>query len=60
MSVHITGNKIRATGKDANGLFIAMASDERLLEWNKKQTGSEEFRTMVKEAIAARNIQSAE
>lgn len=56
MSIHITKNRIRATGSDANGLFIAMAPDDTLLEWEKNQTGSEEFQRMVKEAIKARGL----
>jgi hypothetical protein len=56
MSIHISKNKIRATGSDANSLFIAIAPDETLLEWEKKKTGSEEFQRMVKEAIKARGL----
>jgi hypothetical protein len=37
--------------------MIAMSSDEQLSEWEKKKIGSEEFQTMVKEAIAARKQQ---
>ena len=56
MSLHISKNHIRATGSDANGLFIAMAPDEQLITWEKAKTGSEEFQRMVKEAIAARGL----
>ncbi len=56
MSIHITKNRIRATGKDANALFICMAPDETLLEWEREKHGSEEFQQMVKEAIVARGI----
>jgi hypothetical protein len=56
MSIHISKNRIRATGADANGLFIAMAPDDQLLEWERAKIGSEDFQRMVKEAIQARNI----
>lgn len=56
MSIHISKNRIRATGNDANGLFVAMASDEQLLDWDKSHHGSEDFQRMVKEAIAARGL----
>lgn len=56
MSMHISKKRIRATGKDANGLFIAFMSDEDLLEAEKNKTGGEEFQQMIKEAIAARGI----
>ncbi len=59
MSLHISKNRIRAAGSDANGLFIAMSSDETLLAWAKQKHGSEEFQRMVKEAIAARNLSAA-
>ncbi len=59
MAIHITKQGIRATGsKDANGLFIAIAPDEKLLEWKRDKRGSEEFQQMVKEAIAARGLSS--
>lgn len=58
MGIHVTKNKIRATGADANSLFIALMPDDQLLEAEQKKTGSEEFQRMVKEAIAARNLQS--
>lgn len=58
MAIHISKNGIRATGGDANGLLIAMADDARLLDWEKKQTGSEAFQRMVKEAVAARGLHS--
>lgn len=54
MSIHITKNKIRATGNDANGFLIAMSPDSQLLKWEQGKHGSEEFQQMVKEAIAAR------
>lgn len=60
MALHILKKRIRATGSDANGLFIAMASDERLREWDQNQTGSPEFQRMVKEAIEARAKQKGE
>ena len=56
MSIRITKNSIRATGGDANGLFIAMAPDETLIEWEKQKVGSEEFQKLVKAAIAARGL----
>lgn len=56
MSIHISKNRIRATGSDANGLFIAMMSDETLLESAKSKTGSEQFQKMVLEAITARGL----
>ena len=56
MSIRISKNKITATGSDANGLLIAMASDETLLEWEKEKHGSEEFQKMVTEAISARGL----
>lgn len=56
MAIHISKNRIRATGGDANGLFIAMSPDETLLEWEQQKHGSEEFQRMVKEAIAARRL----
>lgn len=56
MSIHITKKRIRATGRDANGLFLAFSSDEQLLEWEAKKHGDETFQQMVKEAIAARNL----
>jgi hypothetical protein len=56
VSIHITKNRIRATGRDANGLFIAMASGEQLLKWESEKTRNEDFQRMVKEAIAARNM----
>jgi hypothetical protein len=60
MSLHISKNSIRATGKDANGLFIALMSDRALLEAEKDKTGGEEFRRMVKEAIALRGLNKTE
>lgn len=54
MSIHITKKSIRATGFDANGLFIAIQSDEQLAEMERNKTGSPRFQQMVKEAIAAR------
>ena len=54
MSLTISKKRIRATGNDANGLLIAFCDDERLLEMEQNQTGSEKFQGMVKEAIAAR------
>jgi hypothetical protein len=56
MSIHISKNKIRATGSDANCLFIEMSPDETLLKWKKEKTGSKEFQRMVKEAIDLRGI----
>lgn len=57
MAIHITNkHRIRATGRDANGLLIAMASDDTLLKMEREKTGSEQFQTMVKEAIAARKL----
>ena len=56
MSIHINKNRIRATGNDASGLFIAMAPDATLIEWHQQKTGSESFQRMVEEAIAARGI----
>lgn len=58
MSIHISKNKIRATGNDANGLFIAMAPNETLLDWFSKKTGSEQFQEMVKEAMIARGLEA--
>lgn len=52
--IAVANGRIRATGADANGLFIAMASDETLAQWEREGTGSDEFQRMVKEAIAAR------
>lgn len=60
MSIHISKNRIRATGSDANGLFIAMSPTETLIEWQKNKHGSEEFQRMVNEAIEARQKQSEE
>lgn len=57
MSIHITQNKIRVTGSDANGFLIAMASDQALLDWERQQIGSKEFQRMVKEAIRARGLE---
>lgn len=57
MSIHITKNGIRARGRDANSLFIAMMPDDSLLEAFKNRTGSEEFQAMVKEAITARGLE---
>lgn len=51
---------IRATGRDASGLLIAMADDATLAKWQLKKTGSESFQKMVNEAIAARASQSVE
>lgn len=60
MSITISSKGgIRASGKDANGLFIAMAPDEQLLKWDQEGFGSEEFKRMLKEAIAARKIGGA-
>lgn len=56
MSIHITKNRICATGNDANGLLIAMSSDESLIRMATDKTGSESFQAMVNEAIAARGI----
>lgn len=56
MSIHISKNRIRATGGDANGFLIAMSLDKTLLDWEKSKTGSEQFQKMVKEAIAARGL----
>lgn len=47
MSLHITKNRIRATGGDANGFLIALADDARLLEWERTKSGSEDFQRMV-------------
>jgi hypothetical protein len=58
VSIHFTKNHIRATGKDANGLFIAMAHDAQLIKWAEDKTGDSEFQKMVCEAIAARGIVS--
>ncbi len=58
MSLHISKNRIRATGSHANGFFIAMTDDSTLLQWEKDKHGSEEFQQMVKEAIAARGLNS--
>jgi hypothetical protein len=60
MSIHISKNRIRATGMDANGLMIAMASDEQLVTWHELKAGSEEFQRMVLKAINARQIRSGE
>lgn len=61
MSIHISNNgRIRATGRDANGLFIALMPDERLIEAWKEKTGSEEFQQMVKEALDARRLKPEE
>jgi hypothetical protein len=54
MSVTVSNNRIRATGSDANGLFIAFTSDKSLLKMDAEKIGSEEFQCMVKEALAAR------
>lgn len=54
MSIRISKNSIRATGKDANALFIAMNSTDTLLAWEKNGTGSPQFQRLVKEAIAER------
>ncbi len=56
MSIHITKNRIRATGGDANGFLIAMAPDQKLIDWEKQGFGSVEFQAMVKEAIKSRRI----
>lgn len=56
MSIRVSKRGIRATGSDANGLFIAMSSDATLLEWDKIKHGGESFQKMVKEAMAARGI----
>lgn len=56
MSIHISKNRIRATGSDANGLLIAMMSDGALLDAEHKKTGGEEFQRMVQEAIKARGL----
>lgn len=56
MSIRITGKSIRATGSDANSLFIAMSPDETLIKWDKQGHGSEEFQKMVKEALVARGL----
>lgn len=56
MSIHITKNRIRATGSDANALFIALASDEQVMEWASTNHGGEEFRRMVQEALCARGL----
>lgn len=60
MSIHITKNRIRATGDDASGFLIAMASDETLLEWQKSKFGDENFQRMVNEAIESRHIKPSE
>lgn len=60
ITVSKNGNRIRATGSDANGLFIAFSSNDALLDWEQKKTGSEEFQKMVKEAIAARRLKPKE
>ena len=54
MSLHISKNRLRATGSDANALFIAMTPTETLIEWQKEKHGGEEFQRMVNEAIEAR------
>ena len=54
MSLHISKNRIRATGSDANALFIEMTPTETLFEWQKEKHGGEEFQRMVNEAIEAR------
>lgn len=56
MSVHITcnGNRIHATGKDANNLLIAVASDEVLQVWLAEGHGTVDFRRMIQEALKAR------
>jgi hypothetical protein len=59
MGIHVTKNRIRATGTDANALFIAMMTYEQLIEAEAKQTGSDDFRRMIKEAIAARKPKEA-
>jgi hypothetical protein len=56
MAIHISKNRIRASGNDANGLFIAMSSDEALLNWEEEKIGSEEFQRMVKEAVESRGL----
>lgn len=58
MAIHISknGNRIRATGADANGFMIALATDEALLEMERTKFGSETFQRMVKEALAARGL----
>lgn len=56
MSLHISKSRIRATGSDANGLFIAFMEDEQLLEAERNKTGGEEFQRMIKEAIEARGL----
>jgi len=56
MSIHITKNRIRATGADANALLISMAPDEQLLKWDKEKFGSDDFQRIVKEAMAKRRL----
>lgn len=52
--IRISKNKIRATGSDANSLFIAMTPTKKLIEWQQEKFGGEEFQRMVNEAIKAR------
>lgn len=61
MGLHITktrkgSTRIRATGSDANGLFIAFMGDDSLKDAYAKKTGSEEFQRMVAEAMVARGL----
>ena len=58
MAIHVSKNKIRATGSEANSFLIALSNNETLLKWEKDKTGSEDFRRIVKEAIAARGLQT--
>lgn len=55
----IKKDSIRATGDDANALFISLACDQALEDWDREGHGSENFRRMVKEAIEARKLLKA-
>ena len=56
MAIHKTKNGIRATGRDANSLFIAFMDDDALLEAFKEKRGSEDFQQMIREAMVARGF----
>jgi hypothetical protein len=56
MSLHISKNGIRATGNDANGLFIALMPDEVLVKAGETKMGDRNFQRMVEEAIVARGL----
>lgn len=56
MSIHITKNRIRATGSDANALFIALTPDDSLLKQYHEKTGSEEYQACVVRELERRCI----